>query len=84
MPQQYLSLDFGGTFTKYALMDKAGAFLAQGKTPSGRGSLEQMLAAVRPLRDAFAGQYAGVAVSMPGRIDAARGVACTGGSGCSR
>lgn len=80
MPQQYLALDFGGTFTKYALMDKAGAFLAQGKTPSGRGSLEQMLAAVRPLRDAFAGQYAGVAVSMPGRIDAARGIACTGGS----
>ena len=28
--KQYLVLDFGGTYTKYALMDENGAFLERG------------------------------------------------------
>lgn len=77
---QYLALDYGGTFTKYALMDREGRFLCEGKVPSACDSLEHMLACVAPLQEQFQGQYDGVAVSMPGRIDTARGVACTGGS----
>ncbi len=76
----YLVLDFGGTYTKYALMDEQGAFLNQGKVPSACESLEQMLASVAPLKDQFSGQYNGVAVSMPGRIDTHNGIAHTGGS----
>lgn len=77
---QYLALDYGGTFTKYAMMDREGRFLCEGKVPSACDSLEHMLACVAPLQEQFQGQYDGVAVSMPGRIDTARGVACTGGS----
>lgn len=77
--KQYLVLDFGGTYTKYALMDATGGVLQRGKIASACGSLEQMLASVAPLKERFAGQFEGVAVSMPGRIDTRRGVAYTGG-----
>lgn len=77
--KQYLVLDFGGTFTKYALMDETGAVLRRGKVASACGSMEQMLASVAPLREQFAGQYEGVAVSMPGRINTRTGIAHTGG-----
>ena len=65
--KQYLVLDFGGTYTKYALMDKGGAFLEQGKVPSQREDLEHMMTSVAPLKEKFAGRFEGVAVSMPGR-----------------
>lgn len=77
--KQYLVLDFGGTYTKYALMDKGGAFLEQGKVPSQREDLEHMMTSVAPLKEKFAGRFEGVAVSMPGRIDTEKGIAHTGG-----
>ena len=72
--KQYLVLDFGGTYTKYALMDENGAFLERGKVDSRCEDLDRMLASVAPLKEQFAGQFEGVAVSMPGRIDTANGV----------
>lgn len=80
MKKNYLALDFGGTFTKYALMDEDGAFLHQGKVSSDCSGKEAMLASVAPLKEQFKGRFAGVAASMPGRIDTAHGIACTGGS----
>ena len=77
--KQYLVLDFGGTYTKYALMDENGAFLERGKVDSRCEDLDRMLASVAPLKEQFAGQFEGVAVSMPGRIDTANGIAYTGG-----
>lgn len=81
MAQQYLVLDIGGTFVKYAVMNNAYEFLTQGKVPSATGSEEEMLATLAQVREAVAGwDYEGVAISLPGRIDTARGVACTGGA----
>lgn len=75
----YLALDMGGTFTKYALMDEEGKFLQQGKEPSDFTSLDGMLRVLCGIGDRFRHEFAGVAVSMPGRIDTARGIAHTGG-----
>lgn len=80
MDEQYLALDFGGTFTKYALIDGSSRIQQQGKVPSACDGLEQMLASVESLKERFRGQFQGVAVSMPGRIDMARGIAHTGGN----
>ncbi len=77
--KQYLVLDFGGTYTKYALMDESGAFLERGKVASQCEDLEHMLTSVAPLKEKFAGRFEGVAVSMPGRIDMEKGIAHTGG-----
>lgn len=78
--RQYLALDLGGTFTKYALMGADGTFLKQKKIPSPLSSLEDLLSAVKAIGEEFDGQYEGAAVSMPGRIDMREGIAHTGGS----
>ncbi|MBQ9315409.1 MAG: ROK family protein [Atopobiaceae bacterium] len=78
---QYLVLDIGGTFIKYAIMDDKGQFVEQGKVPAVTGSEVGTLGALADVRDAVASyDYEGVAISMPGRIDTAKGIAHTGGA----
>ena len=78
---QYLVLDIGGTFIKYAIMDDEGQFIEQGKVPAVTDSEEGTLGALADVREAVAAyDYEGVAISMPGRIDTAKGIAHTGGA----
>ena len=79
--EQYLVLDIGGTFVKYAVMTGDVQFVVQGKVPVDHSSEEAMYAALEAVRDAVAGyEYEGVAISMPGRIDTKHGIAYTGGA----
>lgn len=78
--KQYLVLDIGGTFIKYALMGADGGFLESGKIPSPVDSLDGLLASVASVGEKFRGRYEGAAVSMPGRIDTRTGLAHTGGA----
>ena len=81
MAQQYLVLDIGGTFIKYAIMDRRAQFIHQGKVTTNTGSEEAMLTSLEGVRDAVRDfEYEGVAISMPGRIDTATGIAHTGGA----
>ena len=81
MAKQYLVLDIGGTFVKYAIMDEAAEFITQGKVPSGTDSEASVIASLEAIRDVVADyDYEGVAISMPGRIDTAAGIAHTGGA----
>ena len=78
--RHYLVLDIGGTFIKSALMDETGAFLERVKVPSDTASLNSMLQSIASLEPQFHECYDGVAVSMPGRIDTAKGIAHTAGA----
>lgn len=81
MMAQYLVLDIGGTFIKYAIMDAEARFVERGKVPAKTSSEADMLASLADVREAVAAfDYDGVAISMPGRIDTARGWAYTGGA----
>ena len=81
MAKQYLVLDIGGTFIKYAIMDENANFVGQGKVPANTMSEEATLKSLADVRDAVADyDYEGVAISMPGRIDTATGIAHTGGA----
>ena len=81
MAKQYLVLDIGGTFVKYAIMDEAAQFVTQGKVPSGTDNEASVIASLEAIRDAVADyDFEGVAISMPGRIDTATGIAHTGGA----
>jgi len=78
---QYLVLDIGGTFIKYAIMDGDAQFIEQGKVPANTMSEEATIASLGAVRDAVSSyDYEGVAISMPGRIDTAKGWAYTGGA----
>ena len=78
--KQYLTFDLGGTFIKYALMTENAEILEQGKVPAATDSLKGLLTAMKAVGDQFSGQFEGAAVSMPGRLDTANGIAFTGGS----
>ena len=78
--KQYLVLDMGGSSIKYALMTEDGTFLDKGKCETELNDLDRLLELIGALGDQYAGRYAGVAVSMPGRIDTANGMAYTGGA----
>ena len=78
--ENYLVLDVGGTFIKYALMDADLTILEYGKAPTPLDSLDGFLSAVRSISEHFSGQFAGVAVSLPGSVDTANGVARTVGA----
>ena len=78
---QYLVLDIGGTFIKYAIMDRKAQFVTQGKVTTNTESEDAMLTSLEAVREAMADyDYEGVAISMPGRIDTAAGIAHTGGA----
>ena len=77
---QYLVLDIGGTFIKYAIMDENATFLKQGKVPAVTLSEEKMLASLEELHKEVGDDYEGVAIYMPGRIDTEKGWAYTGGA----
>lgn len=80
MAQKYLVLDIGGTFVKYAIMDENATFIEQGKVPANTSSEEHMIASLEEVHKTVGDDYEGVAISMPGRIDTARGWAYTGGA----
>ena len=66
--KQYLALDLGGTYIKYALMGDDGGFLKQGRAKSPMDSMESLMDTIQEIGREFEGQYQGAAVSMPGRM----------------
>lgn len=81
MSSQYLVVDLGGTFTKYALMTEDAQVIRKGKVVSATASEDETLASLARVREEVDGaSYEGVAFSMPGRIDTMHGIAHTGGA----
>ena len=78
--KEYFVLDMGGTYVKYALMNEEAEILEQGKFPSETEDLNKLLDDIAETAEKYRGRIAGAAVSMPGRIDTANGIAHTGGS----
>jgi predicted NBD/HSP70 family sugar kinase len=78
--KDYFVLDMGGTYIKHALMNENAQVLEQGKFPSETADLNKLLDDIAETAAKYRDCIAGVAVSMPGRIDTANGIAHTGGS----
>ncbi|MGG5318972.1 ROK family protein [Enterococcus sp. AZ072] len=75
----YLSIDVGGTYIKYSLVNRAGNLLTVKKieTPA---TLEQFLADLFQLIGDVREQIKGIGISLPGKIDIKNGVIYHGGS----
>ncbi len=78
--KRYYVLDVGGTLVKYALMDEDFVILDQGRFPALTDSFDHFLQSIDENIARYQGQYEGIAVSMPGRIDTKKGIAHTGGA----
>ena len=76
---KYLVLDIGGSSIKYGLLEEDGTVITKDKYKIKNIDLDTLLADVKHVADIFAGEYKGIAVSMPGRIDTPNGIAHSGG-----
>lgn len=73
----YFVLDIGGTFIKYALMDKFGVIQWQKKVPTPLTSLEDFFAVVDTI---MISDCDGIAISFPGPVESTSGEVIEGGS----
>ena len=69
---QILTVDIGGTFTKYAVMNEDAKIFQRGKIPSPTDTRQNFFDAIHKLYKSF--DVEGIALSMPGVIDSARGI----------
>lgn len=73
----YLVLDIGGTFIKYAMMNEEGECVFQDKTPTPLTSLADFYVVMDKLVNK---DVAGIALSFPGPVQAESGIVIDGGS----
>ena len=75
----YLSIDIGGTYTKFGLIDHSGNFVKTWKQPTAKTltSFKQMLQNEIQTQES---KIKGIAMSCPGRVDSTSGYIYTGGS----
>ncbi|GIN41861.1 ROK family protein [Heyndrickxia oleronia] len=67
----YMVFDIGGTYIKYAVMDKEGKKLEKGKFPTPTEGLEVFLQEISNVVKEYSNSYnlQGIAVSSPGAVD---------------
>lgn len=73
----YLTLDLGGTFIKYGLIEQD-ELVAKGKMPTEKEDFEKFLHILDSIQERYT-ELEGICISMPGCIDTAHGIAITGG-----
>lgn len=78
----YLAIDVGGTFIKYAVINDQGDILFKDKVPTKTDTLEKFLNSLVEIYEAVKEKenIVGIALSMPGRIDGDTGFMYTGGN----
>ena len=78
----YLAIDVGGTFIKYAVITDECMVSRKSKIPTPQEGLEEFLCALTGIYESVKAEAGleGIALSMPGMIDSKRGFMYTGGS----
>lgn len=76
----YMVFDIGGTFVKYAVLDKSGNIFVQGKFPTPQHSLEKLLYEMFSVVETYH-EYSvrGISICCPGVVDSYQGVVYYGG-----
>ncbi|MGL5416249.1 MAG: ROK family protein [Clostridium sp.] len=75
-----LVLDIGGTFIKYAVMNKEAEILERGKERTPLDTFENLMKTIKDVYENFKDEVTGIAISMPGNIDSETGQVYTPGS----
>lgn len=75
-----LSVDLGGSYMKYGVVDESATILEKDQVPSPVVGVQSFIDAVTGVYQKYAGQVEGVAISLPGAIDDNTGFARTAGA----
>ena len=70
--KKILTVDVGGTFTKYAVMNDSAKIFERGKIPTPLDGKENFYSELHKLYKIF--DVEGIALSLPGVVDSARGI----------
>lgn len=76
----YLSIDVGGTFTKYAVITEECTIIEKNKSPTVTEPLEDFISSLVNIYKKYEGRVDGIALSMAGIIDSETGFMYTGGN----
>ncbi|MFD1420676.1 ROK family protein [Lactiplantibacillus songbeiensis] len=71
--KNYLAIDIGGTFLKYALIRADGQIIIKGSNPTAKSGQEPFVAQIVDLIQRHQDQISGVGFSLPGVVDAQAG-----------
>lgn len=74
-----LTIDIGGTFIKYALMNEQMEIHSKGKVPTPTTTREDLIETIGQIYDDYS-DVNGIAISMPGIIDSDNGYCAMGGA----
>lgn len=79
---EYLAIDVGGTFIKYAVITDACEIIWKNKRPSVADQLDPFISLLTEIYEEAAAEYKidGIGLSMPGMIDSKTGFMYTGGN----
>ena len=72
-------IDVGGTFIKYACMNEKSEIISRGKIPTPKESREEFIQTIINIYESMT-EAEGIAISLPGIIDAERGYCVTSGA----
>ena len=75
-----LAIDIGGTFIKWAAADGLVLTDARGKVPTPQDTFDSLLEAIAGIAEALPERPEGIAVSLPGTVDASTGFIVQGGA----
>ena len=75
-----LTVDIGGTFIKWALAEGLELTGMRGKVPTPQTTFEELVETIARLAEDLSEQPEGVAVSLPGTVDASTGFIVQGGA----
>lgn len=75
-----LVLDIGGTFIKYAVMDREAKILEKRKEKTPLDTFENFVKTIKGVYEGYKDEVTGIAISMPGNIDSETGQVYTPGS----
>jgi len=78
----YLSIDVGGTYTKFAVITDEGQMIMKRKVPTVTKPLDAFLTSLAVIFNEVKTEYTidGIALSVPGFVDADKGIMHTGGN----
>jgi len=75
-----LAIDIGGTFVKWAVAEGLELTGTRGKVPTPQTSFEELVETIARLAENLPEQLEGIAVSLPGTVDASTGFIVQGGA----
>ena len=78
--KKFLAFDIGGTAIKYGLFNQAFEMISKGSVKTPHESLEVFVETLGEIFDKYQEEVSGIAVSLPGVLDAVTGQMFTGGS----